>query len=126
MRIVYSEPLNKVFKRDVDIKKLKKSCKDFEEWLKTNKKKIIKIIEKETGLKFKNLNFPIFICENFPFRGISVPLIIRKMNKKMMIETLFHELIHIILLQNRKTMNYDATHKFINEKIKNIKRKIKF
>ncbi len=124
IRIVYSDVLNSVFKRDFtkdDLKRLKEECKEFEEWVNKNNEKILDEIEKVTNLKFKERNIDVYICEFFPFKGISIPIIIRKMDKNEMIKTLIHELLHVILVQNLiKFESKEKLHEYINEKVEEI------
>ena len=71
IRIVYSDVLNSVFKRDFtkdDLKRLKEECKEFEKWVNKNNEKILDEIEKVTNLKFKERNIDVYICEFFPFK----------------------------------------------------------
>lgn len=69
--------------------------------------KAIKAIESFSGLKFKK-DVECFPVKNMEFRALSSPFIIRKeKNLKMAEITVIHELIHILLTQNKeKVANY--------------------
>ena len=84
--------------------KAKSFIKKFEkEWVK-EEKGITKEIEKVSGLKFRK-NVDCFVIEDMVYVALSNPLTI-KVHKSMrqVRNNLIHELIHIILTQNKKSI----------------------
>ncbi len=74
---------------------------------KKQESKTTKLIESLSGLKFER-DVECFPVKNMEFRAISSPFIIRKEKDLKMAEIIIiHELIHIILTQNKdKVVNY--------------------
>ena len=81
------------------------STLEFEKYWKKTENKIIKEIQKVSGLKF-NKESKCFIVKHLGFRAISYPLTIRfTKDFKYLTAVLIHELIHVLLMNNKKTLN---------------------
>ncbi len=69
-------------------------------------KKILELIFKETNLKFKESCYSCYLLSNFPKRGISSPLTIKVTSKYLgCFITLIHELLHILMVENKLFFN---------------------
>lgn len=78
---------------------------EFEKYWGKNENKIIKEIQKVSGLKF-NQNVKCFIVKHLGFRAISYPLTIKFIKDfKYLTAVLIHELIHILFMNNEKILN---------------------
>jgi len=105
---VYDELLSYMSRNNYNNKQyleMEKNVIEFNSYFNDYQNKIIKEIEKVSGLKFKN-NVNCFIVKHLGYRAISYPLTI-KFNKdfKYLTAILAHELIHILLKDNEKVLN---------------------
>ena len=67
--------------------------------------KIMKEIEKVSGLKFKYDKIPCFVVKNMGFEAISYPLTVKALDIKKVKQILIHELVHVILKDDTKLLN---------------------
>jgi len=67
--------------------------------------KIMKEIEKVSGMKFKYEKIPCFVVKNMGFEAISYPLTIKALDIKKTKQVLIHELIHVILKDDKKLLS---------------------
>ena len=87
--------------RDSMINYVSKISKD---WGK-DESKIMKEIEKVSGLKFKYDKIPCFVVKNMGFEAISYPLTVKALDIKKVKQILIHELVHVILKDDTKLLN---------------------
>ena len=109
LKFVYSHVLDQLF-TDMSLQKynynqLTEVSKFIEnlnlEWKKYGGK-IIKEIEKISGLKFKYDKLHCFVVKNMFYDAISYPFIIKISKNKYILDILIHELIHVILKDDKK------------------------
>ncbi len=112
---VYDELLNYMSRNNFDNKQILEletfTIQLSKHW-NNNHNKIVKEIEKVSGLKF-NSNVDCFIVKHLGYRAISDPFTV-KMNKDFNYTTavIIHELVHILLKDNQNVL------KLINNKFK--------
>ena len=103
-QLKYSWMYNSLFKQNFkksDIKKLKEKCKLFERIYNANINKIMKIIP-EHFFPWKEEYIPIFMIKDGPV--FCDPITIRyDKNPKIMLIRLFHELIHVNIMNKKLT-----------------------
>lgn len=99
INFIISKVYNSVFGYDGDLILYKSN---FEQFSSKSLNKIVDYIEKETKMKFKKKEYDCFLVGKFPVKGISSPLTVRiSDNIDLDFTTLIHELIHIILTENK-------------------------
>lgn len=99
INFIVSNVYNSIFNSDKDISKFKSNIEEFaDEYL----VEVIEFIEKETKVSFKRKEYDCFLVDKFPVKGISSPLTVRVSNETFLdFITLIHELIHILMVENR-------------------------
>ena len=104
---------------------------EFQKYWRKNENKIIKEVQKVSGLKFSK-EVRCFVVKHLGFRAISSPLTIRfTKDFKYLSAVLIHELIHILLADNNKVLelvkkkfNYSANDFKIHFPVLLIERKV--
>lgn len=89
----YNKILNSRFS-ERDFKKLIKKVLEFKRYYKNKEKRILRLIEKYSGYKWKREYIPIYIVD-FKGKSFSDPLTLKfRDNKEIMLVVLIHELVH--------------------------------
>lgn len=90
---IYNKTLNSRFS-EMESKKLIKKILKFEKYYKDKEKRILKLIEKYSGYRWKREYIPVYIVD-FKGKSFSDPLTLKfRENKEIMLIVLIHELVH--------------------------------
>lgn len=121
--LVYSYPLNRLFRRDFsysDLAALKGLAKDFEKIYERNILRDLDLIPRFTGFDWEKSHIPIYLVKSCP-ESISHPLILRYLeNPGLMYSLLIHELIHNNIAGKIHLTNRNKLEVYVNAVVREV------